>query len=79
MGYGLAATAIVRTQRWALAQRRLVMVSGLGVEMGVVAASWASTAPLDEGTTQVIAGGPVPLHDRDGLLDDLVDGVASNR
>lgn len=72
----LGAKAIIRTQKWGvLTERRLSLPGGLEVEVGVVSPSWASIAPLDEGTAQVVAGGLVPLHDPDGLLAGLLSAV----
>jgi predicted nucleotidyltransferase len=78
----LGAVGIVRTQSWGvLIERRLAMPSGLDVDVGIVAPSWASTAPLDEGTARVAGDGLVALHDPDGLLSDLMRAVgdASDR
>jgi predicted nucleotidyltransferase len=76
----LDAACTIRTQRWGvLTERRLALPSGLEVEVGVVTPSWASTAPLDAGTAQVVAGGLVPLYDPHSLLDELVNAVASHR
>jgi predicted nucleotidyltransferase len=73
------AASIIRTQRWGvLTERRLALASGLEVEVGVVAPSWASPSPLDAGTAQVLAGGLIPLHDPHRLLDELVAAVASH-
>jgi hypothetical protein len=74
------AASIVRTQRWGvLTERRLAMASGLEVDVGVVAPSWASLSPLDAGTAQVVAAGLIPLHDPHRLLEELVVEVASHR
>jgi predicted nucleotidyltransferase len=75
----LGAVSIIRTQRWGpLTERRILLRSGLEVEVGVVAPAWASTAPVDAGTAQVVAGGLVPLHDPHHLLEKLADAVASH-
>lgn len=74
--HDLGAVRVVRTHKWGvLTERRLAMSSGLEVDVGVVSPSWASTAPLDEGTSQVVASGLLPLHDPEGLLRALVDAV----
>jgi uncharacterized protein len=74
------AASIIRTQRWGvLTERRLAMPSGLEVDVGVVAPSWASMSPLDAGTAQVVARGLIPVHDPHRLLDQLVADVASHR
>jgi predicted nucleotidyltransferase len=76
----LGAVSIIRTQRWGvLTERRLALKSGLVVDVGLAAPSWASTSPLDPGTVRVVAGGLVPLHDPRRLLDELVVAVASHR
>jgi uncharacterized protein len=76
----LGAESIIRTQRWGvLTERRLALKSGLVVDVGLAAPSWASTSPLDPGTVRVVAGGLVPLHDPRRLLDELVVAVASHR
>jgi nucleotidyltransferase-like protein len=74
------AAFIIRTQPWGvLTERRLALASGLEVDVGVVAPSWASLSPLDPGTAKVVAGGLIPLHDPHRLLDALVAEVASHR
>ena len=68
---------VVRTQSWGvLTERRLALAGGLVVEFGVVEPEWASTAPLDAGTAQVVADGLVALYDPSGLLARLVAAVA---
>lgn len=50
--------------------------TGLEVEVGIGSIAWASTAPVDDGTAEVLAGGLRPLYDPDGHLQQLVDTVA---
>jgi Streptomycin adenylyltransferase len=65
---------IARTQSWgALTERRLVLPSGLEVEMGITTAIWASTAPLDSGTAKVIRDGLRIIYDPKGLLKALAE------
>lgn len=47
--------------------------SGLEVEFGFATPGWVS-APLDEGTRRVVAGGLRVLMDRDAVLASLVEG-----
>jgi predicted nucleotidyltransferase len=73
----LGAAAVIRTRRrGALTERRLVLPSGLELDVGVVDPTWTSTAPLDPGTARVAADGLVPLHDPQGLLARLLAAVA---
>jgi predicted nucleotidyltransferase len=72
----LGAVGIVRTQTWGvLIERRLAMPSGLEVEVGIAEPSWASTAPIDQGTATVAGDGLVALHDPDGVLGELARAV----
>lgn len=72
---GLAPGAIlVRTGDWgAITERRLLLPSGLGVEVGVGLPSWANTDPLDNGTRRVVHSGLRVLYDPRGLLAALAD------
>lgn len=64
---------LLATRRWgALRERRLLLGNGIEVDFGVACPSWASTQPLDPGTAQVARDGLVVLHDRDGLLAQVV-------
>ena len=64
---------LLATRRWgALTERRLLLGNGIEVDFGVACPSWASTQPLDAGTAQVARDGLVILHDRDGLLAQVV-------
>jgi predicted nucleotidyltransferase len=68
----LGASAVVRTKRWGvLTERRLVMPSGLEIDVGLAPPSWACTEPLDPGTLRVASDGLVSLYDADGLLAAL--------
>jgi predicted nucleotidyltransferase len=63
---------LLRTGDWgAIAERRLVLRSGLEVEVGVGLPSWADTAPVDPGTRGVIRDGFQPVFDPQGLLAEL--------
>lgn len=74
----LGGTAVIKTQPWGvLTERRLLMPSGLEVEIGVGPASWASTDPIDEGTARVVAMALIPVHDPGRLLDRLADALGS--
>ncbi len=69
----LGARCVVRTKRWgAIAERRIVLASGLELDVGIAEPSWAATTPVDPGTRRVVAGGMLILHDPDGLLRALV-------
>lgn len=64
---------IVRTEEWGpLTERRVRLPSGLDVEFGVVAPSWAATDPLDPGTARVVLDGCIPLVDKEGLFERLL-------
>ncbi len=58
-----------------LSERRVRLPSGLEVDFGFVAPSWASTDPVDAGTAQVVRDGCRPLLDDSGLLERLVAAV----
>jgi uncharacterized protein len=65
-------TELLRTGDWgAIAERRLVLRSGLEVEVGVGLPSWAETAPVDPGTRAVVRDGFRPVFDPHGLLAEL--------
>jgi RimJ/RimL family protein N-acetyltransferase/predicted nucleotidyltransferase len=69
----LGAVGITREQQWGpVAERRLLLASGLELEVGIAPTSWAATDPVDEGTRQVIGACVRVLHDPDGLLKRLV-------
>ena len=74
----LGATRIVRTRRWGpLTERRLLLPSGLELEVGIVEPAWASVVPLDPSTRRVVEEGFRILHDPHGLLETLVSAVAT--
>jgi predicted nucleotidyltransferase len=63
---------LLRTGDWgAIAERRLVLRSGLEVEVGVGLPSWAETAPVDPGTFAIVRDGFRPVFDPRGLLAEL--------
>ncbi len=63
---------IIRKKQWgALAGRRLLRPTGLKVEIGIGAPSWASTTSVDKGTEQVVSDGFRVVHDPSGLLAAL--------
>ncbi len=62
---------LVRTRRWGpITERRVRLASGLHVELGIGPPSWATTDPLDPGTSRVISDGLRILYDPDRLLHD---------
>ena len=68
---------LIRAQAWGpLLERRFRLASGLHVEVGLVAPSWAAV-PLDDGTRRVLAGGCRVLEDPDGLLVAVVEAAAA--
>lgn len=72
----LGASSVVRTKTWgALTERRLALVSGLEVDVGVTALSWASTTAIDPGTRRVVADGIHVVFDPDGVLAQLIAAV----
>ena len=68
--------SVVRTQEWGpLTERRVRLSSGLEVEFGFVAPSWAAQDPVDPGTARVVRDGFEPLVDEDGMLARLMTAV----
>lgn len=68
---------LVRAAQWGvLAERRVRRPSGLEVEFGIVAPSWAACDPVDAGTHRVVADGFRVLHDPRGLLARLLLAVS---
>lgn len=64
---------LVRTKDWGgVVERRLLLPSGLELDVGVGRAAWAETAPVDPGTRRVVKDGMRALHDPRGLLAALV-------
>lgn len=73
----IAAASLVRTQSWgAITERRFALLSGLELELGIGAPSWAAVDPVDAGTRQVVSDGIRVLYDRDGMLAALVARLA---
>lgn len=70
---GLASgAALVRTGDWGgVVERRLLLPSGLEVEVGIGLPAWAETSPVDPGTRRVVRDGLRALHDPRGLLAAL--------
>jgi predicted nucleotidyltransferase len=65
----LGAATITRTREWGpLTERRLLLPSGLELEVGVVLPLWALTDPVDSGTRRVVSDGMRILHDPEGRL-----------
>jgi predicted nucleotidyltransferase len=65
-------STLVRTGDWgAVTERRLLLPSGLEVEVGFALPAWASVDPLDPGTRRVARDGLRPLHDPSGVLAAL--------
>jgi uncharacterized protein len=63
---------LIATRSWGgITERRLRTPSGLHVEVGVGAPSWASVTPVDEGTRRVVSDGLRILYDPQGLLGRL--------
>ena len=61
----------------AITERRLRRPSGLEIEVGIGHLDWASVAPLEPGTRQVIQGGGLRiLYDPDQWLARLAAGLA---
>jgi uncharacterized protein len=69
---------VIRRAEWGvLTERRLLLPSGLDLEMGFVEPSWAKTDPIDPGTREVVRdGGLVAVYDPDGMLSRLASAVA---
>ncbi len=64
---------LVRTGDWGpIVERRLLLPSGLEVEVGIGRPSWAGSSPVDPGTRRVVRDGLHALHDPQGLLAALV-------
>jgi hypothetical protein len=62
----------VGTRDWgAITERRLVLPSGLELDVGIGRPAWARTDPPDPGTLSVVRDGITVLHDPDGLLAEL--------
>jgi predicted nucleotidyltransferase len=62
----------IGARRWgAITERRLVLPSGLEVDVGIGRVSWASLDPIDPGTRAVVEQGFRALHDPEGILEAL--------
>jgi Nucleotidyltransferase domain len=59
----------------AVCSRRFVLSTGLNVEVGFAAPSWAAIDPADAGTQGVVRGGMWILLDPSGLLNHLLRAV----
>jgi uncharacterized protein len=69
---GLLPSPIIRREQFgAIAERRVLLASGLEVEFGIGPLAWAETTPMDDGTRRVVAGGLIVLYDPDTLLVQL--------
>jgi predicted nucleotidyltransferase len=70
---GLAPTATsLRTGDWGeIVERRLILPSGLEIEVGIGHPSWADSAPVDPGTKAVVRNGLCAVYDPRGLLAEL--------
>jgi predicted nucleotidyltransferase len=69
----LGAVGITGKQQWGpVAERRLLLPSGLELDVGVAPTAWAATNPVDAGTRDVVSAGVRILHDPDGLLTRVV-------
>ena len=63
---------LIRLQRWGpLNEVRIRRPSGFEVELGIAPLSWATTAPVDDGTYRVISDGLRIVYDPDGILAAL--------
>ena len=71
---GLAPSAeLLRTGDWGvIEERRLLLPSGLEIEVGIGSPAWAHTAPVDPGTRAVVCNGLTPIFDPQDVLADLV-------
>ena len=57
--------------------RHVCLATNLELEISFAPLSWASLAPLDSGTRQVMAGGCRVLHDPDGMLAKLCSALSA--
>ncbi len=65
---------LVRAASWgAIDERRLLLPSGVEVEVGLGRPSWADTDPVDPGTRRVVRDGLRPVFDPAGMLTALAD------
>ncbi len=69
----LGITAPLESKRWgAVTERRGHAVSGLEIEFGFTASSWATIDPIDEGPLRVVMDGMRVVYDPKGILERLV-------
>lgn len=73
--FGQEATLVRRGDFGALQERRLQLRGDLIVEVNIGRLSWASIAPIDNGTRRVVLDGLVALHDPELRLSRLVQAV----
>jgi hypothetical protein len=60
-------------QSWgAVTEHRLLLVSGLEVELNLASPDWAAVEPVDPGTARIVRDGARILHDPQGLLAMLL-------
>lgn len=64
---------VARVADWGphLTEVRLVLPTGLEVEVGLADPAWASVGPVDAGTARVVGDGWITLHDPSGVLGEL--------
>jgi predicted nucleotidyltransferase len=63
---------LLRTDDWgAIIERRLLLASGVEVEVGVGLPSWAESAPVDPGTRRVVRDGMRAIYDPHRILAAL--------
>lgn len=73
------AAPVVRRMAWGpVTERRVRLVTGFEVEVGLAPLSWATTDPVDAGTTTVVGDGCVALYDPDEIVADLIAAVAGS-
>jgi predicted nucleotidyltransferase len=71
---GLVEGALILSRDWgSITERRVLLPSGLEVELGIGPSSWASTDPVDPGTARVVREGFRVLYDPMGLLVELAE------
>ena len=69
----LGITGPLESKRWGvLTERRGHAASGLEIEFGITAPSWATTDPIDDGTLRVVMDGMRVVYDPEGILERLI-------
>lgn len=65
---------VVRRMEWGplLTERRVRLDSAFEIEFGFAPLAWASTDPVDRGTTDVVKDGCEALYDPDGMIARLL-------